>query len=32
MAKKNIKIGVILQLAQTPFMKDVLIGLKSCKI
>ena len=31
MAKKNIKIGVILQLAQTPFMKDVLIGLKAGK-
>ena len=32
MAKKNIKIGVILQLAQTPFMKDVLIGLKAAKL
>lgn len=32
MAKKNIKIGVILQLAQTPFMQDVLTGLKAAKI
>ena len=32
MAKKNIKIGVILQLAQTPFMKDFLKGLKAAKL
>lgn len=31
MAKKNLKIGVILQSAKTPFMKDVLKGLEAAK-
>lgn len=31
MAKKNLKIGVILQSAKTPFMRDVLNGLEAAK-
>lgn len=31
MAKKNLKIGVILQLAKTPFMRDVLKGIEAAR-
>lgn len=31
MSKRNIKIGIILQLAHTPFMQDILSGLEAAK-